>query len=627
MPSQKSLTIQLSVFCLAIITIMATLVMYCAQQAQTISADQPFVPTKTISADLGIGGVQSESSTEQKHGTTTTSSTPTATKAPLASTASSIHPSSDLSSAPKQQAIASTVAKEYEYRALQVPNDPLYSTFTDAGGMTHTPFALQRIGAPAVWDMTSGSPAVIAVIDTGFALGHEDLNTQWYTNTKEMGSTTSSDACWTGEPQDKSNNDCDDDHNGYVDDWRGWNFYGRYKPTANPCAADGLGTYIANNNPMAGASGDDILYDESKTCFNVDAGDPFAAISHGTSTAGIAGAASNNNLGIATLNWQAKIMPLQVLGDDGSGWTSKIIAAIRYAVDNGADIISMSLGGPTNDPALQAAIDYAYDHNVIVIAAAGNCGTGTEEGCDSTKPGAMSYPALSNHVISVGATDKDNVRADFSSYGPGLDVVAPGYGELISPYINRPLVNGSPSTNASTFNFTNAYSAGLAGTSFSTPYVANVVSLIKSVKPSYTADDVTAIIDGTAQKVSGMGGQLYTSQYGHGLIDAAKVATIAQSLSATTSTPELLQTGDYRNEHSFSSGALMSSGCRATTDTYCTVRLSNTLTHYDRYLPYSQAISGSTEWQWSGTILTPGEWRVSSVQGSIQSGSYLLFSK
>lgn len=628
MKTSRTLALQFSAFSFIIIAIMAGLVAYYSYHIPPQSADQPVVPTKTISASQGIGGVQETSSSKQSEGVTTTSKKPTG---PPVASRSANSPSSaslsDLSSAPKQAEVAKTVTKEYEYHALQTPNDPMFSTFTDGVGNVHTPFALQRLGAPNVWNATTGSPIVIAVIDTGFALGHEDLSTQWYQNTQEMGLTQSSDACWTGAQQEKSSNNCDDDNNGYVDDWRGWNFYGRYKPTANPCAADGLGSYVANNNPMAGAAGDDIEYAESKACFNIDEGDPFAAVSHGTSTAGIAGAASNNSLGIATLNWQAKIMPLQVLGDDGSGWTSKIIAAIRYAVDNGAQIISMSLGGPQDDPALQAAIDYAYDHNVIVVAAAGNCGTGTESGCDPNQPGAMGYPALSNHVISVGATDKDNVRASFSSYGPGLDVVAPGYGALIAPLVSRPVVNGSASRDAAAFNYTTAYSAGLAGTSFATPYVANAVSLIKSVKPTYNVDDVTAIVDGTAQKVSSMNGLPYTSAYGHGLVDASQFVAVATNLASANSMPELLQTGDYRSEHSFSSTALMNSGCRAANNTYCTVRVTNVQNGYDRYLPYSLVNSGSIGWQWTGGLLTAGEWRVSAVQGNVQSGSYLLFSK
>ncbi len=626
------LSTELSSLTLLIIVIMSSLVGYYAWRAHSSPHLSPVVPTNTISSTQSIGGTPADTSSHHTDGVTASSEsqaarTPSSTKQPIAQpTVPTI-----ASSSPKQADIKKTIATEYQYHALQAPNDPMYATFIDSGGATHTPFALQHLGAPSVWDTTTGSQVVIADVDTGFALNHEDLATQWYQNSGEMGSTTLTQDTWGNlcrQGVDKSINGCDDDGNGYVDDWRGWNFAGSYQPTATPCAAHGAGTYVPNNNPMAGKSGTEIEYQESKTCFNIDQGDPFAAVSHGTSTAGILGAASNNSKGIATLNWNVKVMPLQVLTDDGSGWTSSIVSAIHYAVDNGATIINMSLGGDNNDPALRDAIDYAYAHNVIVVAAAGNCGTGNESGCTLSKPGAMGYPALYNHVISVGATDKNDARASFSSYGPSLDIVAPGYGELISPLVNRPLDgSNNPSSDPLSFNYTNAYSAGLAGTSFATPYTANALSLIKSVKPSYSVDEVTALVDGSATKVANMSGKVYTNEYGHGLVNAAKIATIAQSLASSSDTPVLAQTGDFRSEHSFSDTASMNSGCTVTANRYCTVWLHNEQSGYDRYLPYATSPAGTPGWQWTGNTLTSGMWDVRAVQGSSISASYMLFSK
>lgn len=525
---------------------------------------------------------------------------------------------SDNSAAPGQGIAA---AKEYPYKALTSPNDPYFTS------TSYTPWALQSIKAPDAWNITTGSTTVVAVIDTGFALDHEDLKTQWYQNPGENGTTQLGDKCWTGTPQDKSNNNCDDDSNGYIDDWRGWNFYGRYQPTADPCAADGLGTYIANNNPMAGASGDNILYQEDVTCGGPNPGDAFAAVSHGTSTAGLAGAATNNGVGIASPNWNVKIMPLQALGDDGSGWTNDIVAAVKYAVNNGANVISMSLGGDSDDPALKSAISYAYSKNVIVIAAAGNCGTGTEGGCDPAKPGAMGYPALYDHVVSVGATDANDKRASFSSYGPGLDIVAPGSGSIVSPLVYRGTANRSDSA---TFNYTNSYSASLYGTSFSTPIVSGVASLIKSVHPTYTVDDVVALLDATARKPASMNGAVYTNEYGHGIVDAGSMAAVAQSFgSAAASSPTLLQTGGYKSEHTYTADEPMASGCVAATATYCTVHLKQTALGYDRYLPYVRTgADGKVGWQWRSAILTPsGEWTVTAMQSTAEKGNYPLFSK
>jgi len=518
--------------------------------------------------------------------------------------------------APKQDEIAKSITREYPYRALLVPNDPAASN--PQFNWVHT-----KTNTTGAWNTTTGSPVVIAIIDTGFALQHEDLATQWHQNSGETGLTATGDRCWTGTPADKPTNNCDDDNNGYTDDWRGWNFYGRYAPSSTPCTTPG--TYVANNNPQAGSAGDDIYYAEQQACTNTSTGDPFGAVSHGTSTAGLAGAATNNGKGIASANWSAEIMPLQALGDDGSGWTSDVVSAIHYAVDNGAAIISMSLGGPALDPSLQSAIAYAYSHNVVVVAASGNCGTGLESGCDSNAPGAMSYPARFDHVISVGAINDADTWASFSSYGPALDVVAPGAGALSSTLIDRG--TGTPNSPAS-FNYTSAYANQLYGTSFSTPIVAGIASLIRSVKPTTSVDDVTALIDGTARKVPGMNGSFYSPQYGHGVIDADALTSIAKALASTSDTPKLSQTGDYRSEHFFTSNGTISSGCAVSAYTYCTVRAQNIATGADRYLPYARAgAAGTTGWSWPGAALNSGAWTLRAVQGINYSYDYPLFNK
>ncbi|QQS22019.1 S8 family serine peptidase [Candidatus Saccharibacteria bacterium] len=598
-------------FCIAL---MAGLVIY-TTLVHTSKSESPVIPTSPISVSQRIGGVV---------GTTSGQATPDLPASPSSHTtepATSTRyssPDTTYAEAPKQAAIVSDITTEYPYRALTTPNDPFYTS------TLYPPWALTHMGSPGVWSNTTGEPVVVAVIDTGFALQHEDLASQWYINPGESGMTQISDHCWTGVSVSKSSNSCDDDNNGYSDDWRGWNFYGRYQTTGNPCAPDGVGSYATNNNPQAGQSGDDIYYQEQQTCSGSNLGDPFVAVSHGTSTAGLVGATTNNGKGIASLNWNTKIMPLQVLGDDGSGWTSTIVAAIYYAVDNGAKIISMSLGGDTKDSAMEAAINYAYSHGVVIVAAAGNCGTGSENGCNPSKPGAMSYPALYSHVIAVGASDANDVRATFSSYGPGLDVVAPGSGAIVSPLISR----GATPNDPATFNYTSAYSGSLYGTSFSTPLVASLASLILSFRPSATADEITALIDGSAVKVAGMNSATYTNEYGHGLVNGNTGMTIAASLNSTAGiSPTLLQTGDYRSEHSFSTGAAMSSGCTVTASSYCTIRFTNSQ-GFERFLPYSLSDSGGmTGWQWSGSLLQNGEWSVRAMQGSRLSPSYILFSK
>lgn len=473
--------------------------------------------------------------------------------------------------APKQDELRDKVADERLYYPLALPNDPGYSAS----------WALQRVNAPAAWNISTGSPStVVAVIDTGFALTHEDLKDAWYANTGETGMTASGGRCWTGTPQDKKNNNCDDDNNGYTDDYRGWNFY------------------LQDNDPSTGRTNPNG-----------------AGVAHGTETAGLVGASGNNSKGIATINWATKIMPLQALSDDGPGYTSDVAAAIYYAVDNGADTISMSLGGLDYDPWIKEAVDYAYANNIPVVAAAGNCGTGTEGGCESAPAGTMTYPALYDRVIAVGASDINNQRASFSSYGPRLDIMAPGSGTIVSP-------TWTPA------NGTTLYSGALHGTSYAAPQVASLVSLIKAVRPASNVSDIRALVMATATKPASMSGAIFTTQQGHGLINAGQALSVATSLNAATTTPQLLQSGGSTSEHSYKLGESLGSGCTSQVGTYCTVRVRNTTNGSERYLPYQQLSGSSSGWTWPTTILSGnGGWSLQALQGDRESGAYELFNK
>ncbi len=473
--------------------------------------------------------------------------------------------------APKQEEIRQSVTNEHIYYPLLVANDPGYATN----------WAIQKVNAPAAWDISTGNGStIVAVIDTGFSLNHEDLKNNWYTNSGEIGNTSLGGRCWTGVSVDKSTNNCDDDNNGYVDDWRGWNFA------------------LGDNNPQTGRT-------------NVNG----AGVSHGTETSGLVGSAGNNNVGITTVNWNTKVIPLQALTDDGPGYTSDIVAAIYYAVDNGASVINMSLGGSDYDPAMKTAVDYAYSQNVVVVAAAGNCGTGTESGCAGLGVGYMGYPAILNHVISVGATTSSDQRASFSSYGPGLDVVAPGSGTINSPTWT--------SSNATTL-----YSGALYGTSFASPQVASLASLIKSIRPSSSVDDIAAIISATSTKVSAMSGLPYANEYGHGVINAGKALQVAQSLNSVAAKPTLLQAGSSKSEHSYSSSTTLGSGCTAAVASYCTIWMHDNTSGNDRYLPYTQTdAGGKSGWTWSGYIIPTGDWQIRAMQGDFLSPIYFLGGK
>ena len=472
---------------------------------------------------------------------------------------------------PKQTAIRQSTVIEQIYYPFMTPNDP---------GYAQNSWPLVNMNAPATWSLATGNGStVIAVLDTGFALNHDDLKDGWYQNSGEMGMTTDGDTCWIGVSVNKAINNCDDDSNGYIDDWRGWDFY--------------RGT----NNPMAGQE------------------NPLgAAVSHGTETAGLAGATGNNETGIVTINWNTKLMPLKVLSDDGPGYTSDVAAAIYYAVDNGADVINLSLGGNEPDGVLLSATDYAYNRGVVVVASAGNCGTGSGGICDSYPAGTIGYPALNPHVISVGAVTSTGARASFSSYGNALDVVAPGSGSIYSP-------TWTPQ------NDTSLYQMSLSGTSYAAPFVASLASLLKSVRTTATVDELTALILGTAQK-TGISDGIYSTTLGHGIIDAFRAVTVAQSFSSTSYLPVLFQTGNNISEHMYSPNASMASGCKTqAASAYCAVWFKQERTGYDRIMPYTATSNTYTSWAWSTAILGDGEWYVRAVQASDASSAYWLLRK
>lgn len=456
------------------------------------------------------------------------------------------------------QTIKESVTKEVQYRMFSTPNDPNYSN----------DWALSKISASTAWSLSTGNgQTIVAVIDGGYALNHEELVSQWHTNSGEIGTTEPGDICWSGTSQNKATNNCDDDSNGYKDDWRGWNFI------------------LEDNSPQTGREN--------------SGGD---GVRHGSQVAGIVGALSNNGIGIASLAWNTKIMPLQALDDNGSGYTSTVASAIYYAVDNGADVINMSLGAYESDVYLQAAIDYAIDNDVVVVAASGNCGDSSSLDCLGVSADTVAYPAAYPNVIAVGASTQSDTRASFSSYGQALDVVAPGY-------------NVPRSTSWTISNQSSAYATNLSGTSFAAPFVSSLASLIKSIRPATSVNDVVALINATTSKPEAMSGNLYTNQFGHGIINAGSALIIASSLNASSSTPELLQAGSYRSEHTTYSNDTISSGCQVASGNVCTIELLGS-NGFKRYLPYTMLSgSGSAGWSWSSNMLDSALWEIRARQG------------
>ena len=270
----------------------------------------------------------------------------------------------------------------------------------------------------------------IAIIDTGVDLTHPDLASKIWTNPGEMGG-------------GKETNGIDDDGDGYVDDWRGWNFVSQ------------------SNNPQ-----DDH--------------------GHGTHVAGIAAAIGNNGVGIAGIAWGAPIMALKILDSTGNGSDSDLASAMIYAVDHGAQIINLSLGSSSPSAAIATVVNYAYAHNVTVVAAAGNQG----------QLGVL-YPAADPQAIAVASVDATNNRSWFSNYGPQIALAAPGSD------IYSTCLGGGYCTKS--------------GTSMATPHVAGLAALLASQPKFNTPFKIRLALQTTALDLGTSGWDQY---YGYGLVQA-----------------------------------------------------------------------------------------------------------
>lgn len=219
---------------------------------------------------------------------------------------------------------------------------------------------------------------------------------------------------------------------------------------------------------------------------------------HGTHVAGIAAAISNNGKGIAGVAGGAKIMPVRVLDWMGYGGSYDIISGIMWAADNGANIINLSLGMDEYSKSIEDAINYAYSKGVVIVAATGNDSKG------------VSYPAALNHVIGVAATDENDNVADFSNFGPEVDVAAPG--------VN--ILSTTPNTKVDPDLALN-YDL-MTGTSMASPQVAGLVALILSQNPSLTPDEVETILK---ERSDDLGSPGFDNYYGYGRINALKALT------------------------------------------------------------------------------------------------------
>ncbi|MBI4057471.1 MAG: S8 family serine peptidase, partial [Elusimicrobia bacterium] len=222
--------------------------------------------------------------------------------------------------------------------------------------------------------------------------------------------------------------------------------------------------------------------------YNADDGTSnVTSCSHGTRTAGILGAVTNNGLGVAGLAWQNGIMPIQsnsfceYLKLDG------VLNGIIYAADYGAKVINMSFGSETYSPGMQEAVNYAWNKGLVLVASTGNTGNTAN---------SIRYPAAMEHVVAVGATDENDQRAYFSQYGSYVDLVAPG----VNIY-----TTDSPSSYGSA-----------TGTSYSAPLVSSLAGLVWSKNPGWTNEQVVCLMLNNADDLGAFGRDDY---YGSGRVN------------------------------------------------------------------------------------------------------------
>jgi len=336
------------------------------------------------------------------------------------------------------------------------PKDPYFAGEGSWGQKHSDQWALHRVGFDesnaSAWKQTGAQPArtVVAIIDTGLDWNHADI--AW-------------ESLWRN-PDEIPNNGVDDDGNGYVDDILGWNFF----------------------------------EDDNK---------PWDHDGHGTFVAGVIGA-TWNNVGAAGIDPNARLMILKALNTFGNTRASLVAQAIIYAVDNGANVINLSVGGEGQTEVERQAMAYAGKKGVLVVIASGNEGRPMSE---------WSYYDAENAVI-VAATDFDDRRTVFSNWGPEVDIAAPGLDILSLRARYTDTLRGIPDVE---YEEGSAYVGAdkryyrASGTSFAAPIIAGAASLIYSKNPALSATEVRRMLLHSARDVGAPGVDQYT---GYGVLDA-----------------------------------------------------------------------------------------------------------
>lgn len=362
----------------------------------------------------------------------------------------------DAALSPLEVAKAFAVLPDVEYaepeivqRLFYTPDDPRFGE----------QYQHVNVQAQQAWDISTGdSTVVIAIVDSGVLWNHEDLYENMWVNPAED---IDGDGRYTAADIDS----VDNDGNGYIDDV--------------------VGVDLVGTSALSGGTYHDG--DPSPTT----RGHP-----HGTHVAGIAAARGNNGKGIAGLAMTCRIMAIKCAPDTYSPSIVRGYDGIVYAADNGADVINCSWGGPGYLESQKERIDYAIAKGAIVVAAAGNSGSERVH-----TPGA--YP----NVLCVANTDAADKVNPSSTYGPWVDVSAPGT-DILSSVITTP----------STYQ-------KFTGTSMASPLVAGLAGLVRSVFPQYSAEQVFEQIRVTSDPIDELQYSRLRGKIGRGRINAFRALT------------------------------------------------------------------------------------------------------
>jgi hypothetical protein len=382
------------------------------------------------------------------------------------------------------------------YTPLATPNDPSASQWW----ITNTQLN-------QAWDTPAGNnETILAVIDTGFGLKHEEFANRWYQSPGESGAATTEapstyNCTGRGLAISASCNLIDEDSDGIVDNETGSATYenpsrlncsDQQKPLTKDCnRIDDDGNSLTDD-----VTGWDFANNDNST----QAGElnpSGSGTTHGTQTAGAAAATGNNAKGIAGVDWHTKVLPIQALDDDSYGDTLGVGRAIAYATSQHVDVINLSLGSTFPDSYVREMIAQAIAAGIVVVAAAGNTS------CD-----CMVYPANYPEVVAVGALNSSSQLASFSSYGTNLDILAPG------TQITAPTWSAA--------NPAAAYASNLAGTSFSTPIVSGLITRLLSSQPNMTPLQLIAAVTENTNRLALPASVSRTAQLGYGSLNGYK---------------------------------------------------------------------------------------------------------